>query len=90
MTASVLVFCVKSYMCSACLSFLLGSLVFGFSVFVYGMSFCICMMRVTMTRVIDSCGMGGMDGCVALDVVVLCWCVSSHSPTFEFSFAVVV
>ncbi len=82
MTASVSVFCVKSYMCSACLSFLLGSLVFGFYVFVYGMSFCICMMRVTTTRVIDVCGVGGMDGCVALVVFVLCRCVSSHSPTF--------
>ncbi len=90
MTASVLVFCVKSYMCSACLSFLLGFLVFGFSVFVYGMSFCICMMRVTTTRVIDVCGVVEMDGCVALVVVVLCRCVSSHSPTCQFSSAVVL
>ncbi len=71
----------KSYMCSAWLSFLLGSLVFDVSVFVYGMSFCICMMLVTATRVIDLCGVGGTDGCVDLFVVVLCRCVSSHSPT---------
>ncbi len=90
MTASVLVFCVKSYMCSVWLSFLLGSLVFGFSVFVYRMSFCICMMRVMTRRVIDVCGVGGMDGCVDLVVVVLCRCGSSHSPTSQFSSAVVL
>jgi hypothetical protein len=78
-------------MCSAWLSFLLGSLVFGFSVFVYGMSFCICMMRVTTTHVIeDLCGVVEMDGCVDLDVVVVCRCLSSYSPTFQFSFAVVL
>ncbi len=73
----------KSYMCSAWLSFLLGSLVFGFSVFVYGMSFCICMMRVTTTHVIDLCGVAEMDGCVDSDVVVVCRCI-------QFSFAVVL
>ena len=90
MTAAVLVFCVKSCMCSAWLSFLLGSFVFGFSVFVYRMSFCICMMRVTTTRAIDLCGVVEMDGCVDLDVLVLCRCVSSHSPTCQFSSAVVL
>jgi hypothetical protein len=77
-------------MCSAWLSFLFGSLAFGFSVFVYGMSFCICMMLVTTRRVIDVCGVGGMDGGVDLFVVVLCRCVSSHSPTCQFSSAVVL
>ncbi len=86
----MLVFCVKSCMCSAWLSFLLGSLVFGFYVFVYRMSFCICMMLVTTTRVIDLSGAGRMDGCVDLFVVVLCRCVSSHSPTCQFSSAVVL
>ena len=72
-------------MCSAWLSFLLGSFVFGFSVFVYRVSFCICMMRVTTTRAIDLCGVVEVDGCVDLDVLVLCRCVSSYSPTFQFS-----
>ncbi len=80
----------KSCMCSAWLSFLFGFLVFCFSVFVYRLSFCIDMICVTTTRVRDLCGMGGMDGCVDLDLVVFCWCVSSYSPTFQFSFAVVV
>ena len=75
----------KSYMCSAWLSFLLGSLVFGLSLFVYRMSFCICMMLVTTTRAIDLCGVVEMDGCVDLDVLVLCRCVSSYSPTVQFS-----
>ena len=73
-------------MCFAWLSFLLGSFVLGFSVFVYRMSFCICMMRVTTTHVIeDLCGVVEMDGCVDLDVLLLCRCVSSYSPTVQFS-----
>ena len=82
LTASVVGFCVKSCICSAWLSFLFGFPVFGFSVFVYGMSFCICMLCVATRRVRDLGGVGGMDGCVALGVGVLCRCVSSHSPTF--------
>ena len=70
-------------MCSAWLSFLLGSFVFGFSVFVYRVSFC--MMRVTTTRAIDLCGVVEMDGSVDWDVLVLCRWVSSYSPTFQFS-----
>jgi hypothetical protein len=72
-------------MCFAWLSFLLGSFVLGFSVFVYRMSFCICMMRVTTTRAIDLCGVVEMDGCVDLGVLLLCRCVSSYSSTFQFS-----
>ncbi len=84
LTASVLVFSVKSCICSAWLSFLFGFpvSVFGFSVFVYGVSFCNCKLFVATRRVRDLCGVGGMDGCVALVVGVLCRCVSSHSPTF--------
>ncbi len=80
----------KSCMCSAWLSFSFGFVGSFLYVFVYGLSLCICMMCVTTTRVIDLCGMGRMDGCVDFDPVVFCWCVSSYSPTFQFSFAVVV
>jgi hypothetical protein len=53
LVVSVLADCVKSCMCSACLSFLFRSLVFLLKVFLYRLSSCICMLCVMSTHGMD-------------------------------------